>query len=164
MVVYFNKSRRTRYIEEEKKMEELFNQKTIMMSTATKEGTPSISYAPYVKIGTEFYIFISEMATHYHHLVNNPQVAIMLIEDEKDAHMLFARSRMTLNCRAQKLETINEAAWDLFKDEYGEQMMAPLKELDFDMFQLTPEDGRVIKGFGQASNIQIVDGEMVFTP
>ena len=53
-------------------MEELYNQRTIMMSTVTKEGMPAISYTPYVKIGNEFYIFISETAEHYHHLVNNP--------------------------------------------------------------------------------------------
>ena len=71
---------------------------------------------------------------------------------------------MTLNCKAKKLETMNEAAWDLFKEQYGEKMMAPLKELDFDMFQLAPENGRLVKGFGQASTIQIVNGEMVLTP
>ncbi|ADZ82181.1 HugZ family pyridoxamine 5'-phosphate oxidase [Cellulosilyticum lentocellum] len=145
-------------------MEELYNQKTIMMSTTTKESVPAISYAPYVKIENEFYIFISETAVHYHHLMNNPQIAIMLIEDEKDTKILFARTRMTLNCKAKKLETINEAAWDLFKEQYGEQMMAPLKQMDFDMFQLTPENGRIVKGFGQASTIQIVNGEMVLTP
>lgn len=145
-------------------MEPLFNQKTIVMSTVTKEGMPAISYTPYVKIGSEFYIFISETADHYHHLMNNPHVAIMLIEDEQDAKILFARSRMTLNCTAKKLETMNEAAWDLFKEQYGEKMMAPLKELDFDMFQLTPERGRLVKGFGKASDIQIADGEMTFTP
>ncbi len=145
-------------------MEELYNQKTIMMSTTTKEGVPAISYAPYVKIENEFYIFISETAVHYHHLMNNPQIAIMLIEDEKDTKILFARTRMTLNCKAKKLDTINEAAWDLFKEQYGEQMMAPLKQMDFDMFQLTPENGRIVKGFGQASTIQIVNGEMVLTP
>ena len=58
-------------------MEELLaHQKTLMLSTLTKENTPAISYAPYIMRANDIYIYISQTAEHYHNLINNPACAV----------------------------------------------------------------------------------------
>ena len=36
-----------------------------------------------------------------------------------------------------------------------------LKSLDFDMFELELHQGRLVKGFGKAYNVQLKDGEWI---
>lgn len=80
----------------------------------------------------------------------------MLIEDESIAENLFARKRLTVDCDAKLLER-HSLAWrdaiTRMEQRHGETM-SYLKDLaDFDLFCLTPSEGRLVLGFGKAYRV-----------
>lgn len=49
------------------------SQQTLLLSTASANGVPDISYAPFVRDDAgNFYIYVSEMASHTANLQTNP--------------------------------------------------------------------------------------------
>lgn len=140
-------------------MEQLLEQKTLMISSTTKENRPFISYAPFAKVDEKFYIYISETAEHYENLCTNPEVAVMVIEDEKDAKTAFGRERVSFNATATKLETVSDTIWEAFEGKQGSDILQVLKSLDFHMFELELHTGRLVKGFGKAYNLTLKDGK-----
>lgn len=142
-------------------MEQLFNQKTIMISSLTQEGEPFISYAPFVKVEDKVYIYLSKAAEHYFNLLKNPNVAIMMIEDEAKAKTVFARARLSFKATATMMKEVPENIWEAFEEAQGKQMVQMLRKMDFDMFELQLHQGRLVKGFGQAYDVELKDGEWV---
>lgn len=142
-------------------MEKLLNQKTLMISSLTPEGVPFISYAPFVKVEERIYIYISETAEHYQNVCKNPQVAIIIIEDEKDAKSTFARTRVSFNATAKQLETIDERLWELFERKQDNEILKVLRTLDFHMFELDLHQGRLVEGFGRAYNLVLKEGSWI---
>ena len=69
----------------EKYMEFAGGMKTLVLSTTDENGRPFISYAPFVKMGGKFYIYISRIANHYRHLEERSAVDVMLIADEAES-------------------------------------------------------------------------------
>ncbi|MDB8551028.1 HugZ family protein [Turicibacter sanguinis] len=143
-------------------METLLNQKSLMISSLNENKMPEISYAPFMMKNQKIYIYISKAAAHYHNLVQNPQCSVMLIEDEAACKTVFARERVSFECIASKVESSKELL-ELFGGRQGAQMMMVLKTLDFDFFELVPLKGRLVKGFGQAFNISLNNGEFQLT-
>lgn len=137
----------------------LKNQKSIMISSLNKNNEPAISYAPFVIDNNEIYIYISKAADHYYNLLENKKCAVMAIEDEKECKMIFARERVSFNCEAEKINDNLEKVFKLFDEVHGSQMMMVLRTMDFDLFKLTIKDGRLVKGFGKAYDIEIENNE-----
>ncbi|SMF77710.1 hypothetical protein SAMN05661091_1472 [Paenibacillus uliginis N3/975] len=130
--------------------------KTIMLSTLDENGQPFISYAPFVKKNGKLYIYISQIANHYHHIENNPAVDVMFIEDESQSRNLFARQRARFACTAIKVgNEENEDIFNLFGQSFGDSMIRMLQGLDFSLFELTVREGRYVVGFGQAFDIDL---------
>lgn len=130
--------------------------KTLMLSTVDENGRPFLSYAPFVKKDEKLYIYISRIANHYRHVENNPDVDVMLIEDEASSNNLFARERARFICHAVNIG--NEGHDDLFalfEASFGAPMIRMLRGLDFSLFELTPLEGRYVAGFGQAYDIDL---------
>ena len=92
-------------------MEQLFKQKSLMISSLTEMGEPFISYAPFAKVGDKIYIYISKAAEHYYNISRNPKIAIMLIEDEAASKTVFARCRVSFNATATKMEEVPDSIW-----------------------------------------------------
>lgn len=137
----------------------LKNQKSIMISSLNKNNEPAISYAPFVIDNNEIYIYISKAADHYYNLLENKKCAVMAIEDEKECKTIFARERVSFNCEAEKINDNLEKVFKLFDEVHGSQMMMVLRTMDFDLFKLTIKDGRLVKGFGKAYDIEIENNE-----
>lgn len=142
-------------------MEKLFKQKSLMISSLTEEGNPFISYAPFVKVDEKIYIYISKAAEHYYNICKNPDISIMLIEDEQDAKTVFARCRVSFDAVATKLEEVPSKVWEAFEEIQGSELLQVLKTLDFDMFELELFQGRLVKGFGKAYDIHFENGEWI---
>ena len=134
-------------------METLLNQKSLMISSLNENKMPEISYAPFMMKNQKIYIYISKAAAH---------CSVMLIEDEAACKTVFARERVSFECIASKVESSKELL-ELFDGRQGAQMMMVLKTLDFDFFELVPLKGRLVKGFGQAFNISLNNGEFQLT-
>lgn len=138
--------------------------KSIVMSTVDKNGLPHASYAPFAKVGNNYYVFLSKVAKHCGNLTDNPQLSFMLIEDDSEAKMVYARIRLTYDAQAHKVE-VNSQEWNEGLNALYERHGPIVKELstmgDFHLFRLTPTKGTFVRGFGKAyivhNNGDVVD-------
>lgn len=142
----------------------IVSKKTLLLATASKDGAPDISYAPYVRDPSgRFYIYVSELAAHTVNLMNNPQASILFIHPESESANLFARERAVFGC------SVDEVSGD--DDNYNQQLQALQKKFgevvsvlrslpDFHLFELTPTKGQYVVGFGRAFSIDVEDGSL----
>ncbi|WP_138502544.1 HugZ family protein [Nostoc sp. PA-18-2419] len=130
---------------------------SIIISTVSAQGIPNASYAPFVMDDSKnIYIYVSGLSTHTKNLSVNPHVSILFIEDEAKSKQIFARNRLSFDCTASLIERETEK-WnqivEQFQGRFG-QMIEVLRGLsDFRIFQLTPNEGRFVVGFGAAYQI-----------
>ncbi len=127
--------------------------RSAMLATADASGQPHVSYAPFVQDeARHFYIFASGLSTHTHNLQVNPRASLMLIADEANSEQIFARRRLTWNCRVQLLPRASDrwlAIADQFQLKFGE-IVTVLRQLpDFRLLELIPSDGQFVSGFGE---------------
>ena len=128
--------------------------KTLILATLNAEQWPEASYAPFIEDEAgHHYIFVSELAAHTQHLLDNKKVSWMLIADEQDTRQLFARQRFTCVGRVEAI-TRNEAEFadrlTQMQERFGE-IIDLLKGLgDFHLLKLIPERATYVRGFGQA--------------
>ena len=127
---------------------------SLMLSTVSDDGLPHASYAPYI-IDDDYQIFIftSGLSAHTDNLHTTGLASVLLIEDEAVVTQVFARQRITYDCRAALLPRGTEA-WeavaDRFEQRFGE-IISMLRSLgDFQIFCLSPQAGRFVMGFGAA--------------
>ncbi len=145
-------------------MEQLLQQKSILISSLNNDGCPEISYAPFVKHQDKIYLYLSRAAKHYDNLSLNQQCSVMAIEDEELAQNIFARNRVSFQCESKKIESVEQTIETLFEQRHGDKMLAMFKKMDFDWFELTIEKGRLVKGFGQAFDIMKEKSELKLIP
>ena len=149
-----------------KRYQELMaSQQTLLLSTASANSVPDISYAPFVRdhVGV-FYIYVSEMASHTANLLNNQQASILFIRQESESRNLFARERAVLNCSVKEIsrdDAIYADRTQALQDKFGEVVSVLRSLSDFHLFALHPENGRYIVGFGRAFTINIIDGSLL---
>lgn len=130
---------------------------SVIISTVNEAGIPNASYAPFVMDNAHnIYIYVSGLATHTKNIYANPHVCVLFIEDESQTHQIFARRRLSFDCKASLIERDTEQ-WnhivEQFEQRFGE-IIEVLRSLnDFRIFQLTPSEGRFVVGFGAAYHI-----------
>ncbi|MDP5017364.1 MAG: pyridoxamine 5'-phosphate oxidase family protein [Dolichospermum sp.] len=130
---------------------------SIIISTVNKQGIPNASYAPFVMDDDRnIYIYVSGLATHTQNIHDHPFVNVLFIDDEVKTKQIFARRRLNFDCTASLIARETEK-WqeivDKFQLRFGE-LITTLRSLpDFRIFQLTPNTGRFVIGFGAAYNI-----------
>ena len=137
----------------------LKNQKSLMISSLDKDNNPAISYAPFVMVNNKIYIYLSKAANHYYNLRDNNKCSVMIIEDESTCKTIFARTRVSFTCEANMMESVNNEIFAKFDEVHNAKMMSMLKQMDFNMFELDIKSGRLVKGFGQAYDISIINGK-----
>ncbi|MFA5016190.1 MAG: pyridoxamine 5'-phosphate oxidase family protein [Methylobacter sp.] len=140
------------------------SKKTLLLSTASANGVPDISYAPFARdeVGV-FYIYVSEMACHTVNLLNNPQASILFIRPESESPNLFARERAVLSCSVTEIirdDAIYTDRIQALQDKFGEVVSVLRTLSDFHLFALRPENGRYVIGFGRAFSINVSDGSL----
>ncbi|WP_207062830.1 HugZ family protein [Motiliproteus sp. SC1-56] len=127
---------------------------TLLLSTLDQEGAPELSYAPFVE-GADgvFWIYISALAAHTRNLRKDARCAVLFIRDERQSRNLFARERLSLQCRAE-IEDVKGAAGaamvKALEARHGETVSLLRSLPDFQLFRLTPKQGRYVVGFGRA--------------
>lgn len=137
----------------------LKSQKSLMISSLSKNSNPEVSYAPFIMKNNKLYIYISKAANHYFNLLENNKCSVMIIEDENESKSIFARQRVSFCCEAEIKSEDSNYILDEFEKIHGSQIMMVLKSLDFDIFELNIKSGRLVKGFGQAFDIEIIGEE-----
>ncbi len=134
------------------------SQQSLHISSDSPERGAQISYAPFIREGLDFYIFVSELAAHTVNMQQQKQASIMFIQPEAETENIFARERVIFNCRVQEIEREHkdfDKRLQGMQDKFGD-MIALLKSLpDFHLLQLTAVSGHYVKGFGQAYSINV---------
>ncbi|EHZ2744622.1 heme utilization protein HutZ [Vibrio vulnificus] len=129
---------------------------TLQLATVDADGRPNVSYAPFVQNQEGYFVLISKIARHARNLLENPQVSLMMIEDEEGAKQLFARKRLTFDAVASVIERDTQLWHQVItqmEERFGE-IVSGLSQLeDFVLFHLKAERGLFVKGFGQAYQV-----------
>lgn len=128
--------------------------RSLILGTTNPDGAPLTSYAPFiVDEQRQFTIFTSQLAAHTANLQRIGQASVMLIEDEAATTQIFARQRLTFQCRASLIPRNNQegqAALADYEARFG-KMVGLLKSLpDSQLFRLRPQSGSLVIGFAQA--------------
>ena len=130
--------------------------RTLQLATVDEEGRPNVSYAPFVQNQEGYFVLISDIARHARNLKANPNVSLMMIEDEESSKQLYARKRLTFDATASVVERESEL-WNQviaqMKDRFGEIIDGLSQLQDFSLFNLKAENGLFVKGFGQAYQV-----------
>ncbi|MFH4686541.1 heme utilization protein HutZ [Vibrio diabolicus] len=130
--------------------------RTLQLATVDAEDRPNVSYAPYVQNQEGYFVLISKIARHARNLLENPNVSLMMIEDEESSKQLFARKRLTFDAVANVVERDTEMWHQVvgqMKERFGEIIDGLSQLEDFVLFNLKPESGLFVKGFGQAYQV-----------
>lgn len=151
------------------KQSELFNrfndlitgQQTLLFATATQDGLPELSVAPFVHdLSNCFYIYVSDLAGHTANLRTNPLASVLFIRPEAESTNLFARERAIFSCEVREVAQLEQhyaARLEALTVKFGETVKLLSTLPDFHLFALTPQSGRYIQGFGQAYQINLKD-------
>lgn len=131
-------------------------QKTVILGSLSPKNRAHASYAPYVKIANNYYIYVSELSNHTTNLIENPEVSLLFIESEQQAKNLFARKRAMLESTSVEVMR-HDPEWpkamEFLEVKFGE-MIAMLKPLqDFHLFKITPQQANYVRGFAQAYHL-----------
>ncbi|HIT74365.1 MAG TPA: pyridoxamine 5'-phosphate oxidase family protein, partial [Candidatus Avipropionibacterium avicola] len=103
----------------------LASRKTLVISSTDEQGRPFVSYAPYVAHDGKLYVYVSQIAEHYWHLVANDTVSVLLIADEADSANLFARQRVRFECDVTRLDDSGEhdEIFGLFREGFNASLI-----------------------------------------
>ncbi|MEZ9425149.1 heme utilization protein HutZ [Vibrio lentus] len=130
--------------------------RTLQLATVDEEGRPNVSYAPFVQNQKGYFVLISDIARHARNLKANPQVSLMMIEDEESSKQLYARKRLTFDAQASVVERETELWTQVIgqmQERFGEIIDGLSQLQDFSLFNLKAENGLFVKGFGQAYQV-----------
>ncbi len=131
--------------------------KSLMLSTINADGTPHASYAPFVMDDTyQIYLLTSGLSAHTPNLLRTGYASVLIIEDESQTQQVFARQRLTYDCRVNPIARHSDP-WETqmaqFEARFGD-IITMLRQLeDFQLFSLSPQSGRFVMGFGAAYEV-----------
>ncbi|MBT9311965.1 HugZ family pyridoxamine 5'-phosphate oxidase [Leptothoe kymatousa] len=135
--------------------------RSIVLSTASSDGIPQASYAPFlIDPDKSIYIYISGLSAHTDNLKQTGRASVLMLEDEAATKEIFARRRLTYECTAEALPR-ETAQWhgliQRFEQQFG-PVIGMMKELsDFQLFCLKPQTGQFVLGFGAAYRVNKED-------
>ena len=128
--------------------------KTLQMATVDSNGFPTASYSPYVKVESDYFVYVSELASHTQNLTDNKVASIFFVEDESESKHLFVRRRLSYACEVEEVERGSsefDSVLDAYAEKFQDKFINMLRDLeDFHLFRLTPTKGGFVNGFGQA--------------
>lgn len=132
--------------------------RSAILSTVSADGLPQASYAPFLIDGDKnIYIYVSGLSAHTVNLKQTRRASVLFIEDEAETKEIFARRRLTYECSAAPLPR-DTTQWqtliERFEQQFG-QVIGLMKGLpDFQLFQLQPDAGQFVIGFGAAYRVK----------
>jgi len=138
--------------------------RSLIMSTKNAKGALETSYAPYVFYNECYYVLVSGLAPHGRNFETNPDIGILLIEDEEKTKNIFARARLSYSVTAVKVERQTDEFSEVtakLKERTGKTVDVLVGLEDFNLFRLEPHEGRFIIGFGKAYLLNAKTKEIV---
>ncbi|KUJ71065.1 HugZ family protein [Thiomicrospira sp. WB1] len=130
---------------------------SVILATQNKKMEPEPSYAPVLRQGRHFYVFVSELSAHTFNLMESEPAGMLFIEPEGEANHLFARKRATLKASSRHVPRTDddwEKILDRMETKFGDIITMLRKLEDFHLFELTPRSAGYVRGFAQAYRIE----------
>lgn len=135
--------------------------RTVILATASSDGIPNASYAPFVDYDGSFFVLVSGLAKHTGNLLSTARCHALFITDEKDTVNVFARKRLSYNCEAFVVVIHGKSKNDsdvlradtvlaMMEERFGPTIKMLRSLPDFRLIELKPSDGTLVHGFGQA--------------
>ena len=135
----------------------LMTRESLQLASVSPAGVPHASYCPFGCTDNGFVVMVSDLAEHGTNLKGQGTVSALFIEDEGECKSIFARIRVSFDCNVRSLDKQSpegKAAIDSMIEKLG-MLAGNLAQLDdFTLYQLTPQSGRYIRGFGQAYELE----------
>ena len=132
---------------------------SLVISTTSSENSPLTNYAPFVKIGEDYFVSVSQNLPHYTNMVQTKKAHILIIEDEATADHIYARKRLYFSASCIQEED-TEKIFKLFDERYGDKLSFLRTMKDFRIIKITPEEKSLVLGFGAAYKMD-VNGNLV---
>ena len=131
------------------------------------EGAPFVSMISFARPddGSAFYVHISRLAQHTRDMDADPRVSLLLTEPDDGRSDPQTLARVTIQCRAEKVERSDEAYASIQK-LYLAQFPASAQLFsfgDFGLWKLIPEKARFVAGFARAFNVTLAELKRVAT-
>ncbi len=131
--------------------------KSVILGTVSAQEEPQASYAPcVVDEERNIYIFVSGLSAHTQNLTATGRASALFIQDEAQTPQMFARKRLSYSCEAALLERQSDR-WqtiaEQFESRFGNIIEVMKGLADFRIFQLSPQSGSFVVGFGAAYDI-----------
>ena len=102
-------------------------------------------------------IFYIQFSKHTKNIMLNPDVSLMIIEDESKSQTIFARKRLTITGKASIINR-NEKDWNqkikILENKFDDTFTYLKKMDDFHLFKITPISGLLVFGFAKAFNLE----------
>lgn len=137
---------------------------SVCLATINDKGEAQCTYAPIIQTLNGDFIYISEVGEHFDNIKHRPNnVEVMFLEDECKAASVIVRKRLRYRINAVFME--RGAEFDRIYDEFerktggGGGIKTIRQMLDFHLIRLDYQEGRFVKGFGQAYKIA-ANGEL----
>ncbi len=131
---------------------------SVVIASIDRDNQAIASYAPLLKFQNRFFIYISQVAEHYASIKANPNsIEVLFLEDEKEAKSVILRKRLKYRAKAEFKE--KNAEFDEIFDHFEKDNphAGGLKTIrtmgDFHLIELHLQEGRFVKGFGAAYDI-----------
>lgn len=137
-----------------------------IMSTVTETDLPHSSYAPHICHDNHFYVYVSGLAKHAGTL-SNGHACLFFVEDESKAKTVFARRRLTLDCKVKTIEKNADAyitILDIFETQRGPTIKMLRTLPDFILYELEPQNAHFVTGFGAAYDLSHVLSNLTTSP
>lgn len=131
---------------------------SVIIASIDRHQQAIASYAPLLRYEDRFFIYISEMAEHYQSIRANPHsIEVLFLEDEKEAKSVILRKRLKYKAKAVFKEKDSEFEQIFDHFEANHPSSGGLKTIrkmgDFHLVELFFKEGRFVKGFGAAYDI-----------
>ncbi len=131
--------------------------KSVILGTADRHSQPNASYAPcVVDENRNIYIFVSGLSAHTQNLTDTGTASALFIQDEAQSPQMFARQRLSYTCTATLVDRQSDRWQSIaqqFESRFGNIIEVMKGLADFRIFQLSPQSGRFVIGFGAAYDV-----------
>ncbi|SBS33018.1 Pyridoxamine 5'-phosphate oxidase [Marinomonas spartinae] len=135
---------------------------SLQLATLSLQNRPFSSYAPYALGENCFYLLVSELSPHTHHLHNHPIGCVMIVQQESESNNPYLRPRVQYDVTAEFIEQDSEE-WttgiQLLTDRFGETVTTLVAQKDFYLVRLDPEKVNFIRQF---KNDYVIDDTVLY--
>lgn len=132
---------------------------SLVISSTSIQNEPLTNYAPFVKLGEDYFVSVSQNLPHYVNMVETKKVHILIIEDEAKADHIYARKRLYFSASCE-LQEDTEKIFKLFDERYGDKLSFLRDMKDFKVIKISPKEKSLVLGFGAAYKMG-TDGKLV---